>query len=109
MAPSIARMTANIATTTVGEVSISPGQSVMTSASNGATNCKKMAINSFRAVYTSLTGEFFRTYCGTPVVDTVRQFHVQIVDALERKDSEGAVRTMSAILKHGEAYLRSDK
>lgn len=68
-----------------------------------------LMINSFRAVYTSLTGEFFRTYCGTPVVDTVRQFHVQIVDALERKDSEGAVRTMSAILKHGEAYLRSDK
>jgi len=67
-----------------------------------------LIINSFKGVYTSLTGEFFRKYCGTPVVKTVQQFHVQFVEALEQKDAEGAVRTMSEMLKHGEAYLKGE-
>ena len=67
-----------------------------------------LIINSFKAVYTSLTGEFFRKFYGTPVVETVRQFHVQVVEALERRDAEAAVRTMNAMLKHGETYLKGE-
>jgi DNA-binding FadR family transcriptional regulator len=66
-----------------------------------------MIINSFKGVYTSLTGAFFRKYFGTPVAKTVLQYHVQIVGALEQKDAEGAVCIMNAMLKHGETYLRS--
>jgi DNA-binding FadR family transcriptional regulator len=68
-----------------------------------------LIINSFKGVYTSLTGEFFRKYYGTPVVATVHQFHLQIVDAIERKDVESAVNAMSEMLKHGEAYLKGER
>jgi DNA-binding FadR family transcriptional regulator len=68
-----------------------------------------LIINSFKGVYTSLTGEFFRKYYGTPVVATVHQFHLQIVDAIERKDVESAVSAMSEMLKHGEAYLKGER
>lgn len=65
-----------------------------------------LIINSFKAVYTSLTGQFFRQYCNTPVVEAVHQFHVQIVESIERKDADNAVRTMSQMLNHGESYLK---
>jgi len=67
-----------------------------------------LIINSFKSVYTSLTGEFFRKNYGTPVVETVRQFHAQIVDALERRDAETAVGMMTEMLKHGETYLKGE-
>jgi GntR family transcriptional regulator, transcriptional repressor for pyruvate dehydrogenase complex len=66
-----------------------------------------LIINSFKGVYTSLTGEFFRKYSGTPVVDTVRQFHAQLVEAFESRDAESARRITVAMLQHGESYLRS--
>jgi DNA-binding FadR family transcriptional regulator len=66
-----------------------------------------LIINSFKGVYTHLTGEFFRKYCGTPVVGTVRQFHIQLVETFEKQDAESAVRIMTEMLKHGEIYLRS--
>lgn len=65
-----------------------------------------LIINSFQGVYTSLTGEFFRRYCGTAVVDTVHRFHHRLVDALEAKKAENAARIMSEMLKHGERYLK---
>ena len=64
-----------------------------------------LIINSFRGVYTSLTGQFFRKYFGTPVVETVRQFHVQVVEAIARQNPDAAVRTMTAMLTHGETFL----
>jgi len=67
-----------------------------------------LIINSFKGVYTSLTREFFSKYCGTLVVETVRQFHVQMVDAFERQDAIGARRIMIEMLKHGEAFLKGD-
>jgi GntR family transcriptional regulator, transcriptional repressor for pyruvate dehydrogenase complex len=67
-----------------------------------------LLINSFKDVYTNLTGEFFRKFYGTPVVETVRQFHVQVVDAFVIQDVEKATRTMIMMLKHGEAYLKGD-
>jgi GntR family transcriptional repressor for pyruvate dehydrogenase complex len=68
-----------------------------------------LIINSFQVIYTHLTGEFFRKYIATPVVKTVRQFHAQIVDAIERRDADAAARLMSEMLKHGETYLKGDR
>ncbi|HTX89816.1 MAG TPA: FadR/GntR family transcriptional regulator [Anaerolineales bacterium] len=68
-----------------------------------------LIINSFNGVYTHLTGEFFRKYFGTPVVETVHRFHAGIVQAFEQKDAETAVQSMSAMLKHGEAYLKGER
>ena len=64
-----------------------------------------LIINSFKGVYTHLTGQFFSRYCGTPVADAVRQFHKQIVAAFERREAEAAVATMTAMLNHGATYL----
>jgi GntR family transcriptional repressor for pyruvate dehydrogenase complex len=68
-----------------------------------------LIINSFQGVYTSLTGEFFRMYCGTAVVDSVHRFHHRLVDAIEAKNAENAARIMSAMLKHGERYLKGQR
>lgn len=68
-----------------------------------------LIINSFKGVYTSLTGEFFRKYCGTPVIEAVRQFHIRLVEAFGKKDSENAVHTMTEMLKHGEAFLKGER
>ncbi len=67
-----------------------------------------LIINSFKGVYTSLTGEFFRKYYGTPVVETVRQFHVRLIDAFDLQDAESARSTMIEMLKHGETYLKGE-
>jgi GntR family transcriptional repressor for pyruvate dehydrogenase complex len=66
-----------------------------------------LIINSFQGVYTSLTGEFFRKYDDTPVVETVRQFHARLVEAFENQNAESARNVMVEMLKHGESYLRS--
>ena len=68
-----------------------------------------LIINSFKGVYTHLTGQFFSRYCGTPVADAVRQFHLQIVAAIERREAEAAVATMTAMLNHGETYLLGER
>ena len=64
-----------------------------------------LIINSFQGVYTHLTGMFFSRYCGTGVAESVRQFHMQIVTAFERRETKVAVTTMMAMLNHGAAYL----
>jgi GntR family transcriptional regulator, transcriptional repressor for pyruvate dehydrogenase complex len=68
-----------------------------------------LIINSFKGVYTHLTGIFFHNYLGTSVVEAVWRFHSLLVAAFEKKDAQGAVRTMSEMLKHGETYLRGDQ
>jgi GntR family transcriptional regulator, transcriptional repressor for pyruvate dehydrogenase complex len=67
-----------------------------------------LIINSFKSVYTSLTGEFFRKNYGSPVVETVHRYHVQVIEALEQRNAEAAVRTMVEMLKHGETYLKGE-
>lgn len=68
-----------------------------------------LIINSFKGVYTSLTGEFFHKYWGTLIIEAVHQFHVGLVDAFEKQDSEGARSVMVEMLKHGEAYLKGER
>jgi len=68
-----------------------------------------LIINSFKGVYTGLTGEFFRKYIGTPIVEEVHQFHHQLVDAFEKQDADSAIQTMREMLKHGESYLKGER
>ncbi len=67
-----------------------------------------LLINSFKSVYTSLTGAFFRKYYGTPVVEAVHQFHRQLVETIARRASEDAAEVMRAMLAHGETYLKGE-
>jgi len=68
-----------------------------------------LLINSFKGVYTSLTGEFFHNYVGTQVVEEVHQFHRRLVSAFEKQDTDSAVQTMTEMLRHGEDYLKGER
>ncbi len=63
-----------------------------------------MILNSFRQVYTNLSGQFFRD---NSVAEKVFNFHREMVRAIEKKDSESAGAIMQAMLEHGEKHLRS--
>lgn len=67
-----------------------------------------LIINSFKGVYTSLTGRFFRKYCGTPVVLTVFQFHEKLVDAFDLMNEDSAGCIMTEMLRHGEIFLKGE-
>jgi DNA-binding FadR family transcriptional regulator len=67
-----------------------------------------LLINSFKSVYTSLTGAFFRKYYGSPVVETVHQYHRRLVEAIARRAAEEAVGIMREMLAHGETYLKGE-
>ena len=64
-----------------------------------------LMLNSFKAVYSSLTGEFFRERSGTRAVEAVRDFHLRLVEAIGLRDAASAAATMGAMLRQGEAYL----
>lgn len=68
-----------------------------------------LLINSFKSIYTSLTGAFFRQYYGSPVVEDVHRFHRRLVEAIERRDAAGAVQGMREMLAHGETYLKGEQ
>jgi len=62
-----------------------------------------LLLNSFKQVYTNLTGLFF----GLPsVVPAVLDFHHKLADAIEKKDEEEAVNVMTSLLAHGEKILK---
>ncbi len=63
-----------------------------------------LIINSFKNVYTSLSGQFFQDPL---LVEEVFSFHVMLTDAIEEKDEENAVNIMKEMLDHGERHLRS--
>ncbi len=67
-----------------------------------------LIINSFKDVYTGLTGIFFRRYFGTQVITAVHAYHQQLVVAFESRDTDSAVGTMLDMLKHGEGYLKGE-
>jgi GntR family transcriptional regulator, transcriptional repressor for pyruvate dehydrogenase complex len=68
-----------------------------------------LLINSFKGVYTGLTGEFFRTYFGTAIIAAVHGFHRLLVEAFEKQDAGSAVQTMTEMLAHGERYLKGER
>ncbi|MBI9050591.1 MAG: FadR family transcriptional regulator [Anaerolineaceae bacterium] len=67
-----------------------------------------LILNSFRTVYTSITGDFFSKYYDTSVIRTVHQFHQNIIEAIQRQDVEGTHQLMIKMLNHGETYLKGD-
>ncbi len=62
-----------------------------------------LLLNSFRSVYTSLSGQFFRN---TKVTDAVHGYHEKMVNAVESGNETRAASVMKAILNHGEKHLR---
>ncbi|MBN2387895.1 MAG: FadR family transcriptional regulator [Anaerolineales bacterium] len=67
-----------------------------------------LILNSFKCVYTSLTGEFFRRYAGGQVVAEVFDFHRRLVAAVAARDAADAARLMTATLEHGAAHLKGE-
>jgi len=62
-----------------------------------------LLLNSFRQVYTNISGQFFKD---SLVVSAVHQYHIDMLRALEAQDEKKAVSIMKSILNHGEKYLR---
>lgn len=65
-----------------------------------------LIINSFKMVYTHLTGQFFGCYLNTPVVEEVFTLHRRLVDAITRQSAPEAADIMKEMLLHGEQYLK---
>jgi Transcriptional regulators len=61
-----------------------------------------LLLNSFRQVYTNLSGQFFKD---SQVISIVHKYHRDLVQALESKDAKKAVSIMKTLLTHGEKYL----
>jgi GntR family negative regulator for fad regulon and positive regulator of fabA len=62
-----------------------------------------LLLNSFRQVYTNLSGQFFKD---SRVINTVHKYHRVMIQALELKDEKKAISIMKTLLDHGEKYLR---
>ena len=62
-----------------------------------------LLLNSFRQVYTNLSGQFFKD---SRVISTVHRYHRDMVQALELREEKKAVSIMKTLLNHGEKYLR---
>ena len=64
-----------------------------------------LLINSFKPVYTNLSGQFFKD---PTVVPTVIGFHRDLADAIKKQDEQLAVAVMRCLLAHGEEHLRGE-
>ena len=62
-----------------------------------------LLLNSFKPVYTNLTGQFFED---VSVVSRVFDFHKKLVAAISAQDAEQAADIMHKMLSHGEERLR---
>jgi len=65
-----------------------------------------LIINSFKELYTNLTGQFFQRWAGSPVIADVHAFHTRIVQAIAAGHGPTAHQQMAAMLQHGERYLQ---
>ncbi|MHC1784083.1 MAG: FadR/GntR family transcriptional regulator [Anaerolineaceae bacterium] len=68
-----------------------------------------LLVNSSRAVYTNLTGQFFKKLAGTPAVKEVFEFHSRIVAALSNREADTCAAIMLELLHHGEAKMIGDQ
>jgi DNA-binding FadR family transcriptional regulator len=62
-----------------------------------------LLLNSFKPVYTNLSGQFFTV---PEVVDVVFDFHRKIVSAIDQRKEQDAADQMHRMLVHGEDRLR---
>jgi len=65
-----------------------------------------LILNSFKKVYTHLTGRFFQQYGQTAVVDEVFTLHRRLVSAIDARDGPEAAAVMAEMLRHGERFLK---
>ncbi|HZU86835.1 MAG TPA: FadR/GntR family transcriptional regulator [Anaerolineaceae bacterium] len=64
-----------------------------------------LILNSFKSVYTHLTGLFFQRYSQSAVIEEVFALHQRLVAALRVADPAGAAQAMQELLRHGEKHL----
>ena len=67
-----------------------------------------LIVNSFKSVYTNITGAFFQKYAGCTQIREVLAFHAALVEAIQAGDSARAVHTMQQMLQHGEILLKQN-
>jgi GntR family transcriptional regulator, transcriptional repressor for pyruvate dehydrogenase complex len=65
--------------------------------------CYPLLLNSFKQVYTNLTGIFFSM---PSVITTVLALHKELSFAVEHRDEKNAVKSMKSLLAHGEKVLK---
>jgi len=63
-----------------------------------------LLLNSFKQVYTNLTGLFFSN---PSVIPAVHEFHANLADAVKKRDEKTAMAAMRDLLSHGEEHLRA--
>ena len=63
-----------------------------------------LLLNSFRQVYTNLSGQFFKD---RQVTAAVHKYHRTMILAIEAGDRKKAISVMKEILHHGEKHLRN--
>lgn len=61
-----------------------------------------LLLNSFRPVYTNLSGQFFKD---PSVSATVHSYHRKLAKAIESGEAKKATAVMKELLLHGEKYL----
>ena len=66
-----------------------------------------LIINSFKNVYTSLTGAFFGHFAGLEPIGEVLAYHRRLVSAIQRQDPTNAAEIMQEMLAIGERQLLS--
>jgi DNA-binding FadR family transcriptional regulator len=64
-----------------------------------------LILNSFREVYTNLTGQFFRRCGAGSTLDEVLDYHRRLLEALAGQDGEQAAAVMQSMLRHGAERL----
>lgn len=64
-----------------------------------------LILNSFVAVYTHFTTEFYDRCRFTPILDEVYAFHRRLVEAICAHQPDQAAQIMSDLLAHGEQHL----
>jgi len=65
-----------------------------------------LIMNSFKDVYTNLTGQFFTRYCqDAATIDEVYDYHRRLVTAIADRDEEAAAAVMVEMLNHGAQKL----
>ena len=62
-----------------------------------------LLLNSFRPVYTNLSGQFFKD---PQLISDVHGYHRNIIKAIESRNGKKAVSLMKTLLNHGQKHLR---
>lgn len=67
-----------------------------------------LILNSFKSVYTRLTGLFFRRHAASAVIQAVHEYHARLVEAVEQQNGDIAAAIMLEMLRHGEILLKGE-